>query len=369
MRAAESKKILELSNVVSACKDGDELLNMALPAILEYFGGSSISLSMYKQQGSKEWHGDLYSPSLDESWFTRYRDHYHILDPFTHAALERREEGRGTAVITSDIAVDDDYASSEFLTEFLRPQSIYHMLCVCLYGDGLPIAFLGVHRSDPESPFSGADREKVEMLEPALSSTVHRLELDKHLEVHRWLGQRLAQNFPAKAVFFLDEDLNLLFADTRSRQLLAQLSGDQPTADWLPRDLQRCCKRLIRASREKRTMQSNEISISTQQGPVDGVVHIQTLPTGRPGFLVVLGSIEDSVLSDAVAEEFGLTPREFDVVNLIFAGQTNTVIAHNLGTSVRTVQNHLRSIYRKAEVHNRTSLVNRLIMASVGTQQ
>lgn len=367
MRSVDLKKTLELSKTISNCADADELLNVTLPAIMEYFAGNSISLSMYKQQGSKEWHGDWHSQSLDENWFTRYRNHYHTLDPFTHAALNKRENGKGSAVVTSDIADDESYSHSEFLTEFLQPQSIYHMLCVSLASVGQPVAFLGVHRTDADNSFSKEDRRKAELLEPAISSTVHRLQLEKHLEVHRWLSQRLAQNFPARAVFFLDEELNLLFADTRSRQLLAQLTEDQPTADWLPQDLQRCCKRLLRVSRNANGAKSDEISISTQQGMVDGVLHLQSLPTGRPGFLVVLGSIEDSVLSEAVADEFGLTPREFDVVNLIFAGQTNTVIAHNLGTSVRTVQNHLRSIYRKADVHNRTSLVNRLIMASVAT--
>lgn len=367
MRAAESNQIIKISNLVSACNSAVELKSVALPAIMDFFKGSSVSLSMYKQQGSKEWHGDWHSPSISEDWFSRYRDHYHILDPFTHAALVKRESGLGSTVITSDVAAEKDYAESEFLRDFLQPQSIYHMLCSCLYSDEQPIAYLGVHRTDPQAPFTHEDRDKAELLEPALSSTVRRLQLNKHLEVHHWISQRLAQNFPAKAVFVLDEQLELLFADSRSRQLLAKLSEDEPMADWLPRDLQRCCKRLNRASRNSGTPQSDGISIATQQGMVDGIVHLQMLPTGRPGFLVVLGSIEDAVMSKSVAKKFKLTPREFEVVNLIFSGQGNIVIADELGMSVRTVQNHLRSIYRKVEVHNRTSLVNRLIIASVST--
>ena len=367
MRVSESNRIIELGNLVSNCNSGRELQSVALPAIMDFFNGSSISLSMYKQQGSKEWHGDLRSPNIDEDWFIQYKNRYHILDPFTHAALVKREEGLGSTVITSDVATKKEYAKSEFLSDFLLPQSIYHMMCTCLYGDGQPIAYLGVHRENAGKPFTKSDREKAELLEPVISSTVRRLQLVKHLEVHRWISQRLAQNFPAKAVFVLDEELELLFADSRSRQLLAKLSDDQPTADWLPQDLQRGCKRLIRASRDIGSPQSDAISISTQQGMIDGIVHLQILPNGRPGFLVVLGSIEDAVLSDSVARKFGLTPREFEVVNLIFSGEGNIVIADALGMSVRTVQNHLRAIYRKVDVHNRTSLVNRLIIASVST--
>jgi DNA-binding NarL/FixJ family response regulator len=57
----------------------------------------------------------------------------------------------------------------------------------------------------------------------------------------------------------------------------------------------------------------------------------------------------------------GLTRRELDVVNLLVKGQKNSQIASALFISEYTVDNHLKSIYRKMSVKNRTSLVYSLL--------
>ena len=59
-------------------------------------------------------------------------------------------------------------------------------------------------------------------------------------------------------------------------------------------------------------------------------------------------------------ERFGLTRRQIDIVHLVSLGMTNPEIARRLCISVRTVQNHLRTIFMKVDVHNRTSLVSKL---------
>jgi DNA-binding CsgD family transcriptional regulator len=54
-----------------------------------------------------------------------------------------------------------------------------------------------------------------------------------------------------------------------------------------------------------------------------------------------------------------LTPREWDLMNLIAAGHTNTQIARRLGLSEGTVRTHLQNIYGKLQVSSRTAAVNR----------
>lgn len=58
--------------------------------------------------------------------------------------------------------------------------------------------------------------------------------------------------------------------------------------------------------------------------------------------------------------QFELSSREIDVVHLVHTGLTSAQIADQLCISVRTVSNHLRSIYEKTGVHNRTALLYRL---------
>lgn len=49
-----------------------------------------------------------------------------------------------------------------------------------------------------------------------------------------------------------------------------------------------------------------------------------------------------------------LTPREYDVLNLLASGATSDQIAHQLGVSTKTVSNNLSAIFAKLHVATRT---------------
>jgi DNA-binding NarL/FixJ family response regulator len=55
--------------------------------------------------------------------------------------------------------------------------------------------------------------------------------------------------------------------------------------------------------------------------------------------------------------EEGLTPREFEVLELLAKGATNRDIARQLYISASTVKNHITSIFRKLGVSDRTQAV------------
>ncbi|MGA2140980.1 MAG: helix-turn-helix transcriptional regulator [Brevinematales bacterium] len=54
--------------------------------------------------------------------------------------------------------------------------------------------------------------------------------------------------------------------------------------------------------------------------------------------------------------KFGITERELDIINMIIAGKTNSEIASVLFLSVKTVKNHIYSIYQKTRVRSRIEL-------------
>jgi DNA-binding NarL/FixJ family response regulator len=51
-----------------------------------------------------------------------------------------------------------------------------------------------------------------------------------------------------------------------------------------------------------------------------------------------------------------LTPREYEIAQLVARGKTNRAIAAALVVSQRTVENHLYSIYSKLGISSRTQL-------------
>ena len=58
-----------------------------------------------------------------------------------------------------------------------------------------------------------------------------------------------------------------------------------------------------------------------------------------------------------------LTAREREIADLVSTGMTNTAIAEKLFLSVRTVESHLRQIYRKLDVSNRAGLTRAVLDA------
>jgi DNA-binding CsgD family transcriptional regulator len=61
-----------------------------------------------------------------------------------------------------------------------------------------------------------------------------------------------------------------------------------------------------------------------------------------------------------VVREFGLTPREADVLVLLLAGKSYQAMKSELFLSLQTVKNHVSRIYGKTGVRNRIELVNKI---------
>ena len=57
-----------------------------------------------------------------------------------------------------------------------------------------------------------------------------------------------------------------------------------------------------------------------------------------------------------LADEFGLTPREIDLVAAMASGSSLAVVAEHLGVSEETARTHRRHVYQKLEIHSAAEL-------------
>lgn len=65
----------------------------------------------------------------------------------------------------------------------------------------------------------------------------------------------------------------------------------------------------------------------------------------------------DGVIA-CIADAYGLTPRETDVVRYVSQGYSLEKAAGMLGVTINTVRTHMRSIYAKLGIHNRQDLID-----------
>ncbi|EIJ8152212.1 LuxR family transcriptional regulator [Salmonella enterica] len=75
-------------------------------------------------------------------------------------------------------------------------------------------------------------------------------------------------------------------------------------------------------------------------------------------------AIHDSLQEDKDLASI-LTAKEREIVGMVCEGASNKLIARQLNISLSTVKTHLRNIFAKTEVINRTELVSRTRMSSV----
>jgi DNA-binding CsgD family transcriptional regulator len=149
-----------------------------------------------------------------------------------------------------------------------------------------------------------------------------------------------------------DEELTVLFATPRALHSLVRL-GMGPG-----RDLPEAVTRLVSAQIER--------SDPTWQDRVPAVhgsavtIHSSTVRGVPPARIAIW--LRDEVLRDdrlfaALKERFAITPRRFQLAQLVRKGLTNREIAEQLHLTEATVKVYLHELYRQCGVGSRTSLV------------
>ncbi len=61
----------------------------------------------------------------------------------------------------------------------------------------------------------------------------------------------------------------------------------------------------------------------------------------------------------AALASLGVTPREYEVLELLAAGQSNKEIARSLGVSPNTIKTHIGRLFEKLEVQRRTQAIHK----------
>lgn len=71
-----------------------------------------------------------------------------------------------------------------------------------------------------------------------------------------------------------------------------------------------------------------------------------------------LRSLSIEAHCNGVAEQYGLTPRESEVIVLLAYGRTLSIIARDLQIAKGTARTHIENIYRKLDVHKQQELID-----------
>lgn len=267
LRAQDLQDVVEISHRALGCDNLEELQQEAL-ASMERVIGARSSVYAHITLGDRQVRiRQGQERGVSAGAMAQWCSSYYQQDPFMQSYLTCLSTSPRNVIVSSEVIGHQDYVATRFYNEFLKPQSVYHVMIIGLKPPGCsPFGLIGLHRSADERGFSRQEIAKADLMAPCLRGAVERIQ---------------------------------------ARELLAQYG------------------------------------------------HVTTR-----GVEVV--AIDGCTTLEQRMQAFGLSRREREVVELLHQGLTSMHIADRLNISVRTVNNHLRSIYDKTGVHNRTALLYQL---------
>jgi DNA-binding CsgD family transcriptional regulator len=364
LKARELLNIIEIGQTAMGCDEVDELRATVVKLVLDTFDVERANFFLVRSYPSPRIDLDhIIAEGIEQQYLNLYRQRYNQMDPLLKSLLASSQ-----VVTTKDVISARDLDRSEYYNDFLKPQSIHHQMVIYLRSGGQTLGLLGLCRGKREKDFSSTDSAKGELLGSYLAGALERAIFMGKVTKSSEIIHSICPDLPYKGLMVLDERLDLVYASEGALETISCLEGDEPVTGEskppLPEELYAMSQNLLESSAaESGRTSSVEIDLKARGTghPVSSSLRVVDCPQNKRLCLIHFGQDESADLLRAQLEKCGLSRRELDVAGLVCEGLKNSEISEKLFISEYTVENHLRSIYEKLEVKNRTAMAHKVM--------
>jgi DNA-binding CsgD family transcriptional regulator len=307
--------------------------------------------------------------NLDWIYTNLYISHYHNLDPFLKVTP------RTEACRNSDLMCWSAWQKLDFYDEFLKPQVIAHVLVTYLRDNNRILGHIGLHRQNPNSPFSPKDVLKAQTISMLFSQKLNqKLLLKKANDLEVLLKQQIEVS--SDGIIVLDANLNPIFYNSKMNELILSIvdleenpSGLDICHHMLPGKVIDECIQIresLRNNKWKSRCDNRHIVLWTDQNKLIGVdirvILISPEYGQNQSSLYFVLTFDDALQLDflnnnAVSHHEKLTPKELEISKYICQGLTNKEISNRLFINISTVTTHIYHIFQKLNVKSRSKLI------------
>lgn len=262
---------------------------------------------------------------------------------------------RGETAVGMHRATGGDPASSVRMREFMSHHfGFTDELRALARVDGRDWGAFAMMRADPASPFDDAEIAFMSSLSDTLAAGIRT----------GVLARCAAATFPNAAI-------GPAVIVVQSDDTVAQVNG---AAEYWLAELARCdnsegpvhtLAALVDGARRYARGESDSLPRSRVRVPSGTWLVLNCSPLSGPAstgtdVVVTIEEARPPEVVPLVVAAFELTPRERDVTQLVLQGVESKQIANTLHISVHTVQDHLKSVFEKADVRSRRELIARV---------
>jgi DNA-binding NarL/FixJ family response regulator len=367
MTSRDFRDVLRVSGTALEIKEADEQLSEVLCLLEQIFKTGNNNFYFACESGRELDLKRVLSRGIDKKFFPKFRKYYHKLDPFYKVL----SFGSLPTVIVRDHSKNKGKLV-EYYNDFLKPQSIHYQMSIYLKSSHRCFGVIGLYRSSNASGFSSLDQAKADLMAPYLAGALEKALISEQKTEQDAIIDSIVSDLPYQGILVLDRSLKPIYENQYAVNALSCLnqprSAQKGSAAFLPKEIEQHCKELLRFPQPgeitEPPQQHLELICQPEHKKLSIHLRLVAQKPKNPLLLVCFAPEEqESKLMDRI-RQYGLSQRQGEVVFLLSKGLTNKEIGDKLFISKYTVENHLKSIYEKMNVTNRTELSYRLQQTS-----
>jgi DNA-binding CsgD family transcriptional regulator len=295
---------------------------------------------------------NLVTLNIEQATCSQYAQHYWRLDPVYRVASFTKN----VVFRNDDILPRTQWFKLKYYTEFQQLLKVREELVICLrHGTNL-FGMIDLLRSEDEPDFDYRDMSKANILAPCITAVLQNAHLFLKTEQEKSMLSSLVE-FSSKGIAILDYELRPVYCNHRGKEIFLILSnkqsdqahGMQSEDLGVPSEIVQICrglKKLCRSGGNSAPSHHGEITFARQSKRYHIECSLVQYPLETPLMPYFLVSLE----------QYHLTKRETEIAQSVAAGLTNKEIAEKFCISQFTVETHLKNIFEKIGIRNRTEL-------------
>ena len=335
LKTGEVKLLFRIFEKLSRSQDQDTLREEISADLLRLLKADFLASFIWNQDRQVFEHVVFANMSPDN--LVRYDRYYQFHDPITSSLQKRRR-----ATLVCEVMPQKELEKTEFFNDFLMRDGLHHGINVYAYDGDLNIGDLRIWRAKCRPDFGKREAALLDAILPHFRNALRNVRAIAAAQGVASFWHKLLENTHI-ALFLFDEAGTLVFQNNEARMIEKKLSDVEYTSFYY-----HIC------SLTKKNLSQ------TEWGPY----FLSVLPTISPkdarpltaimAYQLVPGKID----KDLLISRHQLSPREIEICLLVCKGLTDQEIASVLGIAFSTVRTHLKHIFMKLDVTNRSELIS-----------
>jgi len=363
--------LMAFTRIAGSAKDIGSLRSQTLKLIRRIFRSDSTINWLIAQDNRI---ADPLELNIERHLIPQYTGYYHRLNPFDRVNMRCF---RGSALSMEQVLPFYEFQKTEYYNDFIKQQKILHQMVVYIRMNGKLTSAICTHRIGNRR-FGEEDLALGGIVSSHMSAAFERIQTMKEIEERGSFFQMILDSADV-GLAALDLKRNVLFANRRAvticesirRDAVSEIGRHNPES-VIPEPVLKDCQRMEEWVRKEQNGRLEPSPARERVMPIfpfekclfrSRIVDKGIVDSDYPFFLITMEilPVHPPISDHAVNDDCNLTNRETEIVSYVARGYRNAEIAERLFISEGTVKNHLRNIFEKAKVRNRTGLIQRVL--------